>query len=59
MTTIHFDNAPPAAIAALFRRRDVSLVRPAYREITLDPSEYAVLVAADQMGRLAAKEAAQ
>ena len=58
MTTIHFDNAPPAAIAALFRRRDVTLTDP-LPAITLDPSQYAVLVAADQMGRLAAKEAAQ
>ena len=58
MTTIHFDAAPPSAIAAQFRRRDVTLADP-LPVITLDPSEYAVLVAADQMGRLAAKEAAQ
>lgn len=55
----NFDHAYQAAIAAAFRRRNVSLTRPGYREITLDPSEYAVLVAADQMGRLAAREAAQ
>lgn len=54
----NFDHAYQAAIAAAFRRRNVALADP-LPVITLDPSEYAVLVAADQMGRLAAKEAAQ